>query len=105
MELGKGIIIYPNVSINHESIIEDFVIINMNCAIGHNSTLGKGSSLAPGVNFAGYTTLEKFIDIGIGVATKQQSYIGEGAVIGGQSMLICNAEKYSTYAGVPARKK
>lgn len=105
VNIGKGVIIYPNVSINHESVIEDFVIINMNCAIGHNTIINKGCSLAPGVNFAGFTILEEFVNVGIGVATKQQTYVGEGAVIGGQSMLINNVEKYSTYIGVPAVKK
>ncbi len=105
VKLGKGVIIYPGVSINHESEIGDFVVINMNCAIGHNSTIKKCCSLAPGVNFAGFTFVEPYVEIGIGVSTIQQVLIGEGAVIGGQSMLISNVEKYSTYAGVPAVKK
>ncbi len=105
VNLGKGVIIYPGVSINHESEIDDFVVINMNCAIGHNSTIKKCCSLAPGVNFAGFTFVEPYVEIGIGVSTIQQVRIGEGAVIGGQSMLINNVEKYSTYVGVPAVKK
>jgi len=103
--MGKGIIIYPNVSINHETKINDFVIINMNCAIGHNSTIGKGSSLAPGVNFAGFTSLEEFVEVGIGATTIQQINIGTRAIIGGQSMVIKNIEANSTYVGVPAIKK
>jgi len=105
VKIGKGVIIYPGVSINHESEIDDFVVINMNCAIGHNSTIGKGSSLAPGVNFAGFTRLESFVEVGIGASTIQGINIGEGAIIGGQSMLINDVEKKSTYAGVPAMKK
>ena len=105
VNLGKGVIIYPGVSINHESEIGDFVIINMNCAIGHNTKIEKCSSLAPGVNFAGFTHVEPYTEIGIGVATIQQIKIGEGSVIGGQSMVIRNTEAYATYVGVPATKK
>ena len=105
VKIGKGVIIYPGVSINHESEIGDFVVINMNCAIGHNSVIQKCSSLAPGVNFAGFTYVESYVDIGIGVATIQKTRIGEGAIIAGQSMLITNVEKYATYIGVPAVKK
>jgi len=103
--LGKGIIIYPMVSINHETVIDDFVIINMNCAIGHNSVIEKCCSLAPNVSFGGFTHVESHVEIGIGSSTIQQIRIGEGAVIGGQSMLINNAEAHSVYSGIPAIKK
>ena len=105
IKIGKGVIIYPGVSINHESEIGDFVVINMNCAIGHNSTIQKCCALAPGINFAGFTYVESFAEIGIGVSTIQNIRIGEGAVIGGQSILIKNVENYSKYVGVPAVKK
>ena len=104
VKLGRGIIIYPNVSVNHETVIEDFVIINMNCAIGHDNTIKTCASLAPGVNFGGFTTVGAYADIGIGACTIQQIKIGEGAVIGGQTMLLSDVEPYSTYVGVPGRK-
>jgi len=105
VKVGKGVIIYPGVSINHESEIDDFVVINMNCAIGHNSTIQKCCSLAPGVNFAGFTFVQSYVEIGIGVTTIQQVKIGEGSIIGGQSMVIKDVERYTTYVGVPAVKK
>jgi len=105
VKVGKGVIIYPGVSINYESQIGNFVVINMNCAIGHNSTIQRCCSLAPGVNFAGFTFAEPYVEIGIGVSTIQQTRIGEGAIIGGQSMLVNDADKYSTYTGVPGVKK
>lgn len=104
VELGKGVIIYPNTSINYESKIDDFVIINMNCAIGHNVIIGKGSSLAPGVNFAGFTNVKPFTEIGIGVCTIQKSIIGRESIIGGQSMIIKEVEQESICVGVPAKK-
>ena len=104
VKIGKGVIIYPHVSVNHETVIEDFVVINMNCAIGHDNTIKKCASLAPGVNFGGFTTVGAYADIGIGACTIQQIKIGEGAVIGGQTMLLADAEPYTTYVGVPGRK-
>ena len=105
VKIGKGVIIYPNVSINHESSINDFVIINMNCAIGHDTIIGKGSALAPGVSFGGFTNIGEFVDVGIGSSTIQRVNIGEGACIGGQAMLISNVEPYTTYIGVPGKRK
>lgn len=104
VSVGKGVIIYPGVSINHESEIGDFVVMNMNCAIGHNSIIETCCALAPNVSFGGFTYVEAFVDIGIGVSTIQGVRIGDGAIIGGQSMLIENAESNATYIGVPARK-
>ena len=104
VRIGKGTIIYPNVSINHETQIDDFAVINMNCAIGHDSRIGKCASLAPGVNLGGFTKIGSYADIGIGACTVQQIEVGEGAIIGGQTMLVSNADPYSTYVGVPEKK-
>ncbi|MFZ1825918.1 MAG: acetyltransferase [Chitinophagales bacterium] len=103
VSVGKGVILYPGVSINYESVIEDFVIMNMNCAIGHNCTVSKFSSLAPGVNLAGFTYIEESVDVGIGVSTKQNIRIGKHSVIGGQTMIINDVLPESKMVGVPGK--
>ncbi|MFD1316107.1 acetyltransferase [Namhaeicola litoreus] len=105
VKIGKGTIIYPNVSVNHETQIDDFVIINMNCAIGHDCRLKNGCALAPGVNLGGFTTVGAYAEIGIGACTIQNIKIGEGAVIGGQTMLLTDVESFSTFIGIPGKKK
>ena len=96
-------ILYPGVSINYQTVVEDFVIMNMNCAIGHDCTIGKFSALAPGVNLGGFTILEEAVDMGIGAATKQNIIVGRDSVIGGQTMLIRNVEPGAKVAGVPGK--
>jgi sugar O-acyltransferase (sialic acid O-acetyltransferase NeuD family) len=103
--LGKGNILYPGVSINYESAIGDFVIMNMNCAIGHNATISNYCTLAPGVNLGGFTFIEELVEVGIGVSTKQNIRIGKGAVIGGQSMLVRNVSAGAVVKGVPGKEK
>src|SRR5690606_32203589 len=71
VNIGKGVIIYPGVSINYESNLEDFIIVNMNCAIGHNCTLSSFSTLAPGVNLGGFTFVGEGVNLCIGVSTRQ----------------------------------
>lgn len=104
VSIGKGVILYPGVSINYESAIADFVIMNMNCAIGHNCTVSAFSTLAPGVNLAGFTHLEEGVDMGIGASTRQNVRIGQNAVIGGQSMVIRNVPPKTKVIGVPGRE-
>lgn len=103
VEVGAGVILYPGVSVNYETVIGDFCILNMNCAIGHNCTIEPCSTLAPGVNFAGFTHVEPEVDVGIGASTRQRVRIGTGAVIGGQSMVLSDVPPGTTVVGAPAR--
>ena len=103
VNVGKGVIIYPGVSVNYESTLGDFVIMNMNCAIGHNATISDFCTLAPGVNFAGFTHLEECVDIGIGAATRQNVRLGKASVAGGQSMIIHDVPDNAVVAGNPGR--
>ena len=103
VKLGKGVIIYPGVSINYESVLGDFVIINMNCALGHNAILADCCTLAPGVNFGGFTTLDECVDVGIGASTRQNTRIGRNSIIGGQAMVIGEVPEGAVVKGVPGR--
>lgn len=100
---GKGVIIYPGVSINYESVLGDFVIINMNCAIGHNASIASYCTLAPGVNLGGSTTLEECVEVGIGACTKQSIHIDHNSIIGGQAIVIGPVPEESLVVGVPGR--
>lgn len=103
-EVGKGSIIYPGCSINYGSRVGDFVVMNMNCAIGHDCQLNNFSSLAPGVNLGGHTVIGKAVDMGIGAATKQFITIGNNAIVGGQSMIIQNIKANVKVVGVPTKE-
>ncbi len=85
-------------------MIGEFVTMNMNCAIGHDSIIESYSSLAPGVNFGGHTHIEEGVDMGIGSATKQNIRVGNGSTIGGQCMLIRDVPPDTVYVGVPGRE-
>ncbi|WP_242919233.1 NeuD/PglB/VioB family sugar acetyltransferase [Pontibacter liquoris] len=103
VSVGKGVILYPGVAINYETALGDFVIMNMNCAIGHNCTIGNYSSLAPGVNLAGFTFIEEAVDIGIGASTRQNVRIGNNSIVGGQAMIVKSILPDSIVIGVPGK--
>ncbi len=104
VKIGKGVILYPGVSINYQTVVEDFVVMNMNCAVGHDCVIGKFSALAPGVNLGGFTQLGEGVDMGIGSATKQNITVGNYAIIGGQAMLVKNVDADAKIGGVPAKQ-
>lgn len=103
VRVGQGVIIYPGASVNFESTIGDFCILNMNCAVGHNCELRGFDTLAPGVNLAGFTQVDAGVEIGIGAATRQGVRLGARCVIGGQSMVLADVPPDATVVGVPAR--
>ncbi len=103
VSIGRGCIIYPGTTINFGSEIKDFVVINVNCSLGHHTNAGTYSSFAPGVNTGGHTMIEEAVDMGIGVSTIQDVRIGADSIVGGQSMVIKDVDPGTTVAGVPAR--
>lgn len=101
--LGRGCIIYPGTTINYETVIADFVVINMNCSLGHNCTIQSFSSLAPGVNLGGHTAIGCCVEMGIGASTVQGVVIHDDAVVGGQAMVISDVSKAEVVVGIPAK--
>lgn len=103
VSIGDGSIIYPGTSINYGSRIGDFVVMNMNCAIGHDAVINDFSSFAPGVNLGGHTYIGEGVEMGIGSATKQFVRIEDYAIVGGQSMVTKRVAANTKVAGVPAK--
>lgn len=103
VKIGEGCIIYPGTTINFRSELQDFVVINANCSLGHHTKVGRYSSFAPGVCTGGHTTIKEAVDMGIGVSTLQDIQIGRDSTVGGQSMVIHPVPSNSAVAGVPAK--
>lgn len=103
VNIGNGVIIYPNTSINYGSTIDDYCVFNMNCALGHHTKVGKFTSFAPGVNTGGHTSLGVGVEMGIGCSTIQGVTIGDGSIIGGQAMVTQNVPSNSIAKGIPAK--
>tara|TARA_R110000737_G_scaffold352064_1_gene396477 strand:+ start:28707 stop:29333 length:627 start_codon:yes stop_codon:yes gene_type:complete len=104
VKIGQGVIVYPNCSINYGTILDDFSILNMNCAVGHECKIGQFSSLAPGVNLGGNTIIGVNTELGIGSSTRQFIHIGDDVKVGGQSMVVNDLESGIHVKGVPAKK-
>lgn len=102
-KVGEGCIIYPGVTVNYNSLINDFVVINMNCAIGHDCMIGDYASLAPGVLTGGNTTIGQLSEMGIGSKTLQGITIGERSTVGAGSVIIKDVPDTAVVVGNPGR--
>lgn len=103
VSLGEGVIVYPGVSVNYETNIQNFTILNMNCAIGHNVDLGRFVTLSPGVNLGGFTCIQEETFIGIGASTIQGKKIGKNVTVGGMSIIINDVPDYAVVVGNPGK--
>jgi sugar O-acyltransferase (sialic acid O-acetyltransferase NeuD family) len=101
--LGRGVIIYPGNTVEHETVIGDFATINAGCTVGHNVRIGSFATLSPGVHLAGRTTVGEGAFLGIGSCTRQGVSLGAGCVVGGQAMVTHDVEAGKTVVGVPAK--
>jgi|SRR5690625_1843617 len=103
VNIGKGCIIYPGVSINYETAIADFVTVNMNAVLGHNCTLGDFSTLSPGVNCGGFTNIGQESFMGINSTSIQGITIGDHVIIGAGTVVIRDVPDGCTVVGNPGR--
>lgn len=103
VKIGRGSIIYPGVTINYESVIGDFVTVNMNSSLGHNCHLMDYSTLSPGVDCGGFTTLGTQSFLGIGSCTLQSVKIGKKSIVGAGAVIIEDIPDHVTVVGNPGR--
>jgi sugar O-acyltransferase (sialic acid O-acetyltransferase NeuD family) len=105
VKLGKGVIICPGVKLPANISIGDFVTINIDSRIGHDSIIDDNCSIMPNVDIGGESVIGKNVFLGTkstiipGIKIESDNYIGVAAVI---LKDIITTE--GTYFGNPARR-
>lgn len=84
--------------------IGKFVIVNLQCSIGHDSVIGDFCSLMPGVRISGGVSLEEGVYLGSNAVVLPQVSIGAGATIGAGAVVNRDLAPGKTYVGIPARE-
>lgn len=83
--------------------IEDFVILNLGCTVGHDSVIKKYSAFMPSVNISGEVTIGEGVYIGTGVKIINQLEIGEYTIVGAGAVVSKTLPAKCTAVGVPAK--
>ncbi|MRR59342.1 MAG: transferase, partial [Deltaproteobacteria bacterium] len=76
--------------------IGDHVQMNLDCTVGHDTTIEDFSTVCPGTHISGNVTIRSGCFIGTGVNIINRLEIGEWSVIGAGSTLIRNVPPNST---------
>lgn len=102
--IGRGGVITPGCVITTNVTIGDYVLINLNCTVGHDAVLHNFVTCNPGCHVSGNVTLGEGVSLGTGTAVREKTAIAAGVITGAQS---CVAKPIETenivVAGVPAK--
>ena len=102
-ELGKGNILCEGAILTTNIILEDFIIINLNCTIGHDVHLKSYSTILPNASISGNVIFEECVDFGTNATIIQGLTIGEGTIVGAGAVVVKNLPAYCTAVGAPAK--
>lgn len=100
-EIGKGNIILPNVSIDPETIICNYVILNKNTSLGHNVKMNDFSQASPGCQLGGVVGEGTFI--GLGATILPNIRVGKFSTIGAGAVVTKDLPDNCTAVGIPAK--
>lgn len=103
VEIGKGCIICAGTLITTNIKIEDFVILNLGCTVGHDSVIKKYSAFMPSVNISGEVTVGEGVYVGTGAKIINQLEIGEYSIVGAGAVVSKTLPAKCTAVGVPAK--
>lgn len=103
VEIGKGCIICAGVMITTNVQIKDFVILNLQCTVGHDSIIKDYAALMPTVNVSGEVTIGEGVFVGTGATIINQLEIGEYTIVGAAAGVTKTLPAHCTAVGVPAK--
>jgi sugar O-acyltransferase (sialic acid O-acetyltransferase NeuD family) len=101
----EGCSIMTGAVITSEVYIEEGVLINLNCTIGHNVSIGRYSELSPGVHLSGHVNIGAFTSIGSGAVVIPGISIGSNVIVAAGSVVTKAVPDNVMVAGVPATIK
>ncbi|HEY4717341.1 MAG TPA: NeuD/PglB/VioB family sugar acetyltransferase [bacterium] len=102
--LGEGNIICSGSILTTDIKIYNFVHINLDCTVGHDSVISDYTTVSPGVHISGNVKIADYVFIGTGAVILERISICSGVKIGAGATVISNIIEPGTYVGTPARK-
>lgn len=103
VEIGNGCIICAGNMITTNIKIEDFVILNLECTVGHDTIIKKYAAFMPSVNISGEVTIGEGVYVGTGAKIINQLEIGDYTTVGAGAVVCKTLPGHCTAVGVPAK--
>lgn len=103
VEIGKGCILCAGVMVTTNVLIKDFVILNLQCTVGHDTVIEDYASFMPSVNISGEVTIGEGVYVGTGAKIINQLEIGDNTIVGAGAVVAKSLPAHCTAVGVPAK--
>lgn len=102
-EIGDGCIICTGNILTVNTKVEENVILNLDCTVGHDAIIRRYTTVLPNVNISGKVTIGECCNIGTGSAIIQEITIGDNVTLGAGSVVVHDLPDNCTAVGVPAK--
>jgi len=103
VQIGKGSVVMPGVTINANAVIGNHCILNTNSSLDHDGVMSNYSSLAPNVCVGANFILGKGSAICLGANIIENITIGSHTVIGAGSLVVGSITDNVLVYGAPAK--
>lgn len=101
--IGQGSVISAGSILTTDIEIGNYCFVNLNCTIGHDSTLESFVSIMPSVNIGGKVHVEEGAFLGTNATVLPGVRIGKDAIVGAGALVNQDVPSGATVKGVPAR--
>lgn len=102
--IGYGSVVCPGAVLSCDSVIGDFVTMNVYASLGHDSQVGDGCTMSSHTDVMGKVQLGSGVFMGSHASVLPGISVGDFARIGANSVVIRRVLADTTVFGVPARK-
>lgn len=103
VDLGEGSIVCAGAMITTDIRLDRGVIININCTVGHDTTLHDYVTVAPGATISGNVVVGEGTDLGTNSAIIQGVTVGEWVILGAGAVVSKDLPANVTAVGIPAK--
>ena len=102
IKMGRGNIICAGTILTVDIVLQDFIILNLDCTVGHDVRLDSYVTVYPSVNISGNVTVGEACELGTGAQIIQGKALKEKTIVGAGAVVIDDLPGYCTAVGIPA---
>lgn len=102
-DIGIGNVICEGNILTCNITIKDFVTVNLNCTIGHDTKINNFCTILPNSSISGNVELGKGVDFGTNATIIQGINVGENSIIGAGAVVVKDLPPNCTAVGMPAK--
>lgn len=103
VKIGVGASVMAGATINVDSVLGQFCIINTQASIDHDCTIGDFASVLPGAVLGGNVNVGEFSVVALKAGIIHQINIGAHSVIGAGATVVNDVPSFSVAYGNPAK--